>query len=127
LDDKRRVELRGFWLLVRENIANAVQLASPKPQAMIAPLIGLGLYSVSEAARIASYATDVRLRSDTVRRWVKGYSFRRGDERNFSERIISSLIALDDMYVLSFAELVELLCIAAFKREGLSFLRARST
>lgn len=94
---------------------------------MIAPLIGLGLYSVSEAARIASYATDVRLRSDTVRRWVKGYSFRRGDERNFSERIISSLIALDDMYVLSFAELVELLCIAAFKREGLSFLRARST
>lgn len=112
--------IREIWSLAREKIANALQSDSPTQRGMSVPLIGLGLYSASEAARIATYATNAKLASDTVRRWVKGYSFRRGDKRNFSDRIISPLIALDDAYVLSFTELVELLYIAAFKLEGLS-------
>lgn len=108
---------KEIWSLVGEKTVYALR---SKHRSVTPPLVGLGLYSASEAARIASYATNVKLASDTVRRWVNGYSFRRGDKQKFSDRIISSLISLDDTYVLSFAEVVELLYIAAFKREGLS-------
>ena len=91
-----------------------------------APLVGVGLYSVPEAARIASYAAKFSLKADTVRRWTKGYSFRREDRENFSESIISSAIDLDGAYVLSFSELVELLYITAFRREGLSMRLIRA-
>lgn len=89
-------------------------------------LVGVGLYAAAEAARIASFATTSKLPAETVRRWVRGYSYRHENKVAKSKELIHSTIDLDGAYVLSFAELVELLYIAAFRRENLSLRLIRA-
>jgi hypothetical protein len=75
--------------------------------------LGTGIYTIAEAARLTG------LSSGRVRRWVKGYEYRRGAEIRVSPPVIRSEHADDDgVIVLSFKDLIELRCVLAFLEKG---------
>jgi len=76
-------------------------------------LIGVGLYSFPEAARIIG--TDPR----TLRQWAKSYHYRaRGVE--YTHRPVINRYLTKDESVLTFLELIELLFVRLFRSEGVS-------
>lgn len=84
-------------------------------------LLGKGLYSISEAARI------LQMRADTVRRWVTGYSFGRNGHKRYSPPLIqlSTIDGVSEVF-LTFQNLIELLFIRLFHREGVSLYTIRA-
>ena len=84
-------------------------------------LLGEGLYTVSEAARI------LQMRTATVRRWAAGYSFGREGQKRFSRPLIqlSTVEGVDDVF-LTFQNLIELLFIRLFYKEGVSLPTIRA-
>lgn len=79
-------------------------------------LINLGLYTLSEASRLT------RLNSSRIRRWLKGYRYRRGDSVRHSAPVLRENISADLSFVeLSFLDLMELRCVHAFLEEGVSW------
>lgn len=84
-------------------------------------LLGKGLYSISEAARI------LQMRADTVRRWVTGYYFGRKDHKRYSPPLIqlSTIDGINEVF-LTFQNLIELLFIRLFHREGVSLYTIRA-
>ncbi|MCE5279269.1 MAG: DUF433 domain-containing protein [Planctomycetaceae bacterium] len=90
----------------------------------IPELLGKGLYTPSEAARLT------RLGPSTVRRWIAGYSFRyatsMGPKRGYSGSLIHSDIPRIDRHMaLSFLELIETYIAGAFLRTGVSLHTVR--
>lgn len=86
-------------------------------------LMGVGLYTLSDAARI------IRAKPSHVKRWVEGYSYPYNGDRRFSEPVLKpSLQPIDNMRVLTFLDLVELQFISLFRKEGVSMpvIRAAS-
>lgn len=84
-------------------------------------LLGKGLYTIAEAARI------LQMRADTVRRWVAGYHFKRGGRARFSSPLI--LLSTDENVsdvFLTFQNLIELLFIRLFHKEGVSLPTIRA-
>jgi uncharacterized protein (DUF433 family)/DNA-binding transcriptional MerR regulator len=84
-------------------------------------LLGKGLYSISEAARI------LQMRTETVRRWVTGYHFGRKDQKRFSQPLIQLTVVdgINDVF-LTFQNLIELLFIRLFHKEGVSLYTIRA-
>lgn len=79
-------------------------------------LVGIGLYTVREAALL----TDTSTRS--VRRWVSGYIYRRGDVVRKVEPVWTpQILAIDDTVALGFLDLMELRFVTAFRRYGVSW------
>ncbi len=89
----------------------------------ISDLIGLGIYSVPEAGRLTG------IKSRTIRRWLRGYSYKVGDElHHSSEVVLADLRQTKEAFALSFRDLIEVRFVQAFRRHGVSWktLRAAS-
>lgn len=83
-------------------------------------MLGVGIYTVPEAARLTGVS------SQRIRRWLKGYTYRKGEELSSSSPIISPDIpAADGSVALSFRDLVEVRFIDAFLDHGVSWKALR--
>ncbi len=82
--------------------------------------LGVGLYTVPEAARLT------RVSVGKVRRWLKGYDFRSGESMRHSEAVWQGeLRPVDNKLALSFRDLLELRFVDAFIRAGVSWRTMR--
>jgi uncharacterized protein (DUF433 family) len=79
-------------------------------------LLGVGIYTIPEASRL------VRIDQQTVRRWVKGYSYKssQGKKITVDSFINSSIPDIDNKFTISFLELMELCVVKMFLKEGVS-------
>jgi uncharacterized protein (DUF433 family) len=79
-------------------------------------LLGVGLYTVPEAARLS------RVRAERIRRWMLGYSYRddKGGERP-SPPVWAREIADADGLVVTFRDLLEIRFVDAFRRHNISW------
>jgi uncharacterized protein (DUF433 family) len=83
-------------------------------------IIGVGLYSVPEAGRLAGVP------SARIRRWLLGYDFKRaGDRRRSSPVWKAQLPPLDGTLALGFLDLMEVRFVDAFLKAGLPLSRIR--
>ncbi|WP_426748617.1 DUF433 domain-containing protein [Myxococcus faecalis] len=81
-----------------------------------APRFNVGVYSLKEAARL------VRMKSDRVKRLVKGYEFRgrRGQRSSSPPLFRGQFEEIDGTINLSFPDLIELLFVRDFREHGVS-------
>jgi len=87
----------------------------PTTPAIDTTLLGIGLYSVSEAARL------LRVNTTTARRWVDGYTYRvRGVERVSTPLIQRDIPKHDSTDILTFLDLMELYFVDIFRSRGVS-------
>jgi uncharacterized protein (DUF433 family) len=78
-------------------------------------LVGVGLYTVPEASRLA------RIPAARLRRWVRGYSYRVDNEIRHSSPVWrQQLPAIDKLTMLGFLDLVEARFVNAFLDYGVS-------
>jgi len=78
-------------------------------------LLGVGLYSIPEAARL------IGVRSDKLRRWAEGYTFPgRRTEGHSEPVIVAQLKSPGDLSVLTFNDLIELHFVSMFRAQGVS-------
>lgn len=83
-------------------------------------LIGVGLYTVSEAAKLTG------IPAARIRRWLVGYHYRHGDDERWSDPLWTSEIpTLDDTLELGFRDLMELRFVERFVSAGLSLHTVR--
>ena len=86
----------------------------------ISNLTGLGIYSVPEAARLTG------IKSQTIRRWVRGYTYKVGDELHHSpEVVLTDLRQIEETLALSFRDLIEVRFVHAFRQHGVSWKTLR--
>lgn len=85
-------------------------------------LLGLGLYSCSEAARY------LRVDSAKLRRWAKGYTFRSTHGARRSPAVITRQLPdlAEGQYALTFLDFIELKFVAAFREAGVSMTVIRA-
>ena len=82
--------------------------------------LNTGLYTVSEAARLT------RIPGGKIRRWMRGYTFRKGESVRHSDAVWQAEIKpLDDKAALSFRDLLELRFVDAFIKAGVSWVTMR--
>jgi len=82
--------------------------------------LNTGLYTVSEAARLT------RIPAGKIRRWIRGYTFRKGESVRHSDAVWQTGIKpLDDKAALSFRDLLELRFVDAFIKAGVSWVTMR--
>lgn len=83
-------------------------------------LVGIGLYTVAEASRLT------RVPSRRITRWVRGYTYKIGQDERASEAVWrSALREYDGFTILSFMDLIEVRFIDAFRRHGVSWKTIR--
>lgn len=83
--------------------------------------LGLGCYSVADAARL------LRMPALNIRRWLAGYSYARGGERHYVQPLwVPDLPRFQDRIELSFRDLIELRFVHAFTEAGLGLLAIRN-
>jgi uncharacterized protein (DUF433 family) len=82
-------------------------------------LLGLGVYSVPEAARLTGIS------SRRIRRWLQGYSHTSGGASRTSPPLWRRQIASEDSLILSFRDMLEVRFIDAFRRHGVSWKSIR--
>jgi uncharacterized protein (DUF433 family) len=84
-------------------------------------LIGIGLYSVPEAARLTHISTA------RLRRWLLGYDHGTINDRRYSSAILKrDLEEIDGRIALSFLDLIEVRFIDAFLRQGVKWREIRA-
>jgi uncharacterized protein (DUF433 family) len=83
-------------------------------------LLGVGLYTAPEVARLLTYEVGVPLTSKKVRRWAKGYTYKNGDVIREATPIVGLRLTDSGHDLFTFAEMIELLVIGAFRNEGVS-------
>ena len=84
-------------------------------------LIGAGIYSISEAARLT------RVSGARIRRWLKGYDFETKTERHHSNPVWKSqLEPAEGVIAVGFLDLVEIRFVAAFIAAGVSWKTMRA-
>jgi uncharacterized protein (DUF433 family) len=82
--------------------------------------LNTGLYTVSEAARLT------RIPAGKIRRWIRGYTFRKGESVRHSDAVWQTEIKrLDNKAALSFRDLLELRFVDAFIKAGVSWVTMR--
>jgi len=82
--------------------------------------LNTGLYTVPEAAHLT------RIPAAKIRRWIRGYSFRKGESVRHSDAVWQTEIKpLDDKVALSFRDLLELRFVDAFIKAGVSWSTMR--
>lgn len=78
--------------------------------------IGRGLYSLSDAERLTKVPVQ------RIRRWMEGYWYIHGDKRRYSRPIVQSDIGRDaGELALTFADLMEIRFLNAFREKGVSW------
>lgn len=83
-------------------------------------LIGRGVYSIAEAARL------LRIQRDAITRWTRGYSYTWKGERRTAAPVFQSRLRESDVEVyLDFADLMEVGVLAQFRRYGVSWRSIR--
>jgi uncharacterized protein (DUF433 family) len=82
-------------------------------------LIGGGIYTVPEAARLT------RVSSGRIRRWLKGYSYKVREGTHSSPPIVSGLPPIEGTLALGFLDLVEIRFVNAFLDAGVSWVALR--
>ncbi len=83
-------------------------------------LIGVGLYTVGEAASLTGTS------AQSIRRWIGGYKFRVGDgDRSMPPVWKSDLDKVDEHVALSFLDLMEIRFIHAFRKHHVSWQAIR--
>ena len=83
-------------------------------------LLGVGLYTIPQAARL------LRLSSQKLRRWADGYLFLSDGARRRSEPLIHrDLQEREDEVILTFQDLLELHMVRFFRSEGVSIQTIR--
>jgi uncharacterized protein (DUF433 family) len=76
---------------------------------MVENLFGIGFYTIPEASHL------LQMDAHTIRRWVKGYSYRLNETvKKVKPLIKTSVPIVDDKFVLSFLELIELYVVKRF-------------
>ncbi len=84
-------------------------------------LIGIGLYNVSEAARLTHISTA------RLRRWLRGYDYGKNDDRRYSAPVVRRDIEeIDGHIAFSFLDLIEVRFIDAFLRQGVKWREIRA-
>ena len=81
--------------------------------------MGLGVYSVPEAARLTGVSPS------RIRRWLQGYSYTSGGASRTSPPLWRQQIASEDSLILSFRDMLEVRFIDAFRRHGVSWKSIR--
>lgn len=85
-------------------------------------LIGAGLYSLVEAARLTG------IPAKRIRRWMEGYDYSDRGRRKWSEPIVQSTLGRwTGSLALSFADLIEVRVLDAFLQAGCSWFEIRAT
>ncbi len=80
------------------------------------PLVGLGIYRVSEAAHLSAVP------ARRIRRWLKGYEFQSHGSRRWSPKVVKGDFAgLAGTEALSFRDLIEIRFVDAFRGYGVSW------
>jgi uncharacterized protein (DUF433 family) len=83
-------------------------------------LIGYGVYTISEAARLT------RIRASRIRGWVHGHEYHTGGEICRSQPVIeTSLGVIDGSLAISFLDLVEIRFVNAFLEQGVTWSHLR--
>jgi len=76
---------------------------------MVENLFGIGFYTIPEASHL------LQMDAHTIRRWAKGYSYRLNETVNKVKPLIKTSVPIvDDKFVLSFLELIELYVVKRF-------------
>ncbi len=90
---------------------------------MTESLLGIGIYSVPEAARLT------RIPADSIRRWLWGYRSRSKSGATSERRPLwtSQVPTIDDARALGFRDLVEIQFVSHFKERGISLQSIRKT
>jgi len=84
-------------------------------------LIGAGIYSIPEVARLT------RVSAARIRRWLKGYDFETRTERHHSNPVWKSqLEAVEGVQAVGFLDLIEIRFVAAFIAAGVSWKTMRT-
>lgn len=85
-------------------------------------LLGVGLYTAPDAARLLSFEIGAVLSGKKLRRWALGYRYRTVDRAILreAEPIVGARLRGEGYDLFTFAELIELLVIGAFREEGVS-------
>ncbi|MFQ6549926.1 hypothetical protein AADZ90_018425 [Aestuariibius sp. 2305UL40-4] len=84
-------------------------------------LLGIGLYTTSEAALLLGMATQ------KLRRWVHGYSYKISSDRRHVDPLWTSDVLLDDgTPILSFQDLIEFRFVKAFTDQGIGLKAVRN-
>ncbi|MFZ5752531.1 MAG: hypothetical protein ACOY5U_15880 [Pseudomonadota bacterium] len=83
--------------------------------------IGVGLYSVADAARL------LKAPPRTLRRWLDGYSYKKNEKIQYVAPILEPDIPkIDDEIELSFRDLIELRFVRAFLEKGIGLKAVRN-
>jgi len=84
-------------------------------------LLNTGIYGVPEAARLT------KVSKGKIRRWIRGYDFRKGAARRHSDAVwTGSIPPLDGKVVLGFLDLMEIRFVDAFLQAGVSWRTMRN-
>lgn len=85
-------------------------------------LLGIGLYSFSEAARLTG------IESSQLRRWLRGYAYRpKGEqEKRTAPPLWHSPLQDEDLDALSFGDLLEVRFVEAFRKHGVTLQTIRA-
>ncbi len=79
-------------------------------------LVGNGIYTIAEAARL------IRVPPRRIRRWVLGYEYLRGGKQVRSPEVVSlDYDQIEESVALSFRDMIELRFVDAFRRRGVSW------
>jgi uncharacterized protein (DUF433 family) len=79
-------------------------------------LVGIGLYSVSEAHQLTGVP------ADSIRRWLLGYTYRHGDDVVESRPVWQAQIPpIDNTLGLGFLDLMEIRFVHAFRKHGVTW------
>jgi len=82
--------------------------------------LNTGIYGVPEAARLT------KVSPGKIRRWIKGYDFRKGEARRHSDAVWTGAVPpLDGKVALGFLDLMEIRFVDAFLRAGVSWKTMR--
>lgn len=85
-----------------------------------APFLGVGIYSVPDAAKLTGVP------SAAIRRWLWGYRYNyRGEARESRPLWDPELPDVDSSHALGFRDLIEILFVQAFKEQGVSLRTIR--
>lgn len=85
------------------------------------PVVGVGLYSVSEASRLLTQQIGAKQARQKLKRWGLGYWYPYRRTRRESEPLLQGGVrSLAGCDLFTFAQLIELLVMAAFRNEGVS-------
>lgn len=82
--------------------------------------LGVGIYSIPEAARLSGVS------SSRIARWIRGYTYKYGEERRSSPPLWQrELPEVDGRYSLGFRDLIEVRFVDAFRTHGVSWKTIR--